>query len=132
MRAPHAATCLALTAATLLAGGATALAGTSETTYTITAWHEVKQRSCPSTSCGEVGEILAGQVWQRAVCWTHGEEITDAGITNDVWIQVRHEDGGTQWASAVYFTGDQYAGLPVSARCPARTGGRSTPINPLP
>ncbi|MFD7655110.1 hypothetical protein ACFV4N_14140 [Actinosynnema sp. NPDC059797] len=115
------ATVVALAAAGLLVGGGAASAGAL---YTVTAWHDVNIRTCPSTACGKAGSLVAGQ--QRKVeCWVRGESVTDAGITNDVWLQVddADENGPDLWSSAVYFVGDEYAGLPSDARCadsPAR------------
>lgn len=106
---------VALVAAGLLAGGTTASAGAL---YTVTTWHDVKIRTCAATSCSQVGSLLAGQS-RKVACWVHGESITDAGITNDVWLRVGTQDGGTQWASAVYFVGDEYAGVPADEQCPS-------------
>jgi uncharacterized protein YraI len=123
MRIISTAVAAALATAGLLAGGPTALAaptgevGTSSALYTVTAWHDVNARTCPSTSCAKVDSLVAGQS-RKIACWVHGESVTDAGITNDVWLQVRRTEGNVQWASAVYFVGDQYAGTPADAICP--------------
>lgn len=123
MRIIKTAVAVALATAGLLAGGTTALAaptggvGTSSALYTVTAWHDVNARTCPSSSCAKVDSLVAGQS-RKIACWVHGESITDAGVTNDVWLQVRREEGATQWASAVYFVGDQYANTPADAECP--------------
>ncbi|GAA1265731.1 hypothetical protein GCM10009634_06320 [Saccharothrix xinjiangensis] len=112
---------MALAAAGLVAWSGSATAGAL---HTVTAWHDVNIRTCPSTACGTAGALVAGQ--QRKVeCWVRGEPVTDAGITNDVWLQVEDadENGPALWSSAVYFVGDEYAGLSADARCadaPAR------------
>jgi hypothetical protein len=101
-----------------LIGAATpAMADTLVPPYpTVTAWHDVNVRTCPSTACTSPFWIPAG-AGSIAYCWTHGQSITDAGITNDIWIQVDRNAGGRLFASAVYFRGDQYANLPVKADC---------------
>ncbi|MDQ2583228.1 hypothetical protein [Saccharothrix yanglingensis] len=115
---------VALVVAGLFTGGTTAVAegegevGAFGALYTVTTWHEVKIRTCPSSACSQQGSLHAGQS-RKVECWAHGESITDAGITNDIWLQVddADEDNGDLWSSAVYFVGDQYAGLPADARC---------------
>jgi uncharacterized protein YraI len=115
---------VALAAASLFAGSTTALAApTGEVSaksalYTVTAWHDVNARTCPSTSCSAVDSLVAGQS-RKIACWVHGESVTDAGVTNDVWLQVRRTEGNVQWSSAIYFVGDQYANTPADAECPA-------------
>ena len=52
-----------------------------------------------------------------AYCWRHGQSITDAGITNDIWVKGSLEDGGQRYMSAVYLVGDERGGLPVEAVC---------------
>jgi uncharacterized protein YraI len=123
MRLIRTAVAAALATAGLLAGGTTALAapagevGANGVLFTVTAWHDVNARTCPSTSCAKVDSLVAGQS-RKIACWVHGEPVTDAGVTNDVWLQVRRTEGNVQWASAVYFVGDQYADTPSDAVCP--------------
>ncbi|PRY41787.1 hypothetical protein [Umezawaea tangerina] len=120
MRIANAAAVAVLATGALLGGVAPAgadPAAQAKTFYRVTAWHDVNIRLCPASSCTLAGLMVAGTSSDRALCWTHGEEITDAGITNDIWIVVREEDGGPKWASAVYFTGDERAGIPVEAAC---------------
>lgn len=103
---------------TALIGAATpALADTLVPPYpSVTAWQDVNVRTCPSTACAATSRILAG-AGSLAYCWVHGQTITDAGITNDIWIQVDRQPGVRLYASAVYFRGDKYANLPVEADC---------------
>ncbi|MDU0294287.1 hypothetical protein [Saccharothrix longispora] len=70
------------------------------------------------TSCSRQGSLHAGQS-RKVECGVHGESITDAGVTNDIRLQVddTDEDSGDLWSSAVHFVGDQCAGLPADARC---------------
>ena len=106
-----------LSAAALIGGAVPATAGPLTPPYpTVTAWHDVNVRTCPDTSCVSPYPILAGRS-SVAYCWTHGQTITDAGITNDVWLLVSRQDGGKLYASAVYFLGDEYANLPATAEC---------------
>ncbi|MET9147748.1 SH3 domain-containing protein [Streptomyces sp. NPDC058319] len=80
--------------------------------YSVTAYETVNIRSQPNTSSRAFDQIQAGETRTDALCWTHGETVRDHGYTNDVWI------GFTEgWASAVYLKGNEYAGLPVSAKC---------------
>ncbi|WP_158852403.1 SH3 domain-containing protein [Saccharothrix deserti] len=124
MRIVKTAVAVAAATAGLFTGGITATAapagevGASSALYTVTAWHDVNVRSCASTACLTVGSIVAGQS-RKVACWVHGESVTDYGITNDIWLQVGgRQEGGTQWSSAVYFAGDEYANLPADAQCP--------------
>ncbi|KAA2266512.1 SH3 domain-containing protein [Solihabitans fulvus] len=128
MKVAKAAVGAALAVTAMLGGGATALADTQGATahagplvphsalYTVTTWHDVNIRSCPASTCAQVGGLVAGQQ-RKVACWVHGESVTDAGVTNDIWLQVGHEVGNLQWASAVYFQGDQYGGIPADAQC---------------
>ncbi|MFD1149458.1 hypothetical protein [Saccharothrix hoggarensis] len=86
--------------------------------YTAVTWHDVNIRICPSTTCvqGPGGRITA-RTSVGVFCWVHGQSVTDFGYTNDVWLNVGREGGGTLWSSAIYFVGDQYANLPASAEC---------------
>ena len=102
----------------LLGGAAQASAQPVSATavFSVTAWHDVNLRSCASTTCGVVGSVSAGTT-SIAYCWRHGEPITDAGITNDIWVKGSQEDGGQRYMSAVYLVGDERGGLPVEAVC---------------
>ncbi|WP_158852404.1 hypothetical protein [Saccharothrix deserti] len=125
MRITKTAAVAAAAAAGLFAGGATATATASPAgevgasgppLYTATAWHDVNVRLCPSTACLSIGQTPADTT-KGVYCWTYGQWVTDYGITNDVWLNVGRQDGGTQWSSAIYFVGDKYANLPVDAQC---------------
>ncbi len=122
MRIANAAAVAVLATGALLGGVAPAGADPAAQAQTFYRVRDVYKRQinirlCPASSCTLAGLMVAGTSSDRALCWTHGEEITDAGITNDIWIVVREEDGGPKWASAVYFTGDERAGIPVEAAC---------------
>lgn len=56
-----------------------------------------------------------------AWCWVYGEEVTDFGYTNDIWIALASYLGNGQWGteymSAIYASGDERGNLPVSATC---------------
>jgi hypothetical protein len=106
-----------------LLGGATQAsaqpAAAADGPYWITAWHDVNLRKCASTACAidpSQRLVRAGQT-TIAYCWVHGEPITDAGITNDIWVKGSQEDGGQRYMSAVYLVGDERGGLPVEAVC---------------
>ncbi|MEO6087442.1 MAG: SH3 domain-containing protein [Umezawaea sp.] len=122
MRIFKAAAAVALAATGLLAGSSTALAAPADQVsaksalFTVTAWHDVNARTCPSTSCEKVDSLVAGQV-RKIACWVHGESVTDFGVTNDIWLQVNRTEGNVQWSSAIYFVGDQYANTPADADC---------------
>ncbi|MGM1061099.1 hypothetical protein [Saccharothrix sp. Mg75] len=113
----------ALVVAALLAGAGPATArtevGARGALYTVTAWHDVNIRTCPASTCARAGSLVAGQS-RKVECWVRGERVTDAGITNDVWLQVddADEDNGDLWSSAVYFHGNEYANVPPDAECP--------------
>ncbi|MCE6996859.1 hypothetical protein LZG04_18915 [Saccharothrix sp. S26] len=122
MRIVTTAAAVAAAATGLLAGGvataAAEVAASGPPQYSATAWHDVNVRHCPSTSCTQApgSPVLAG--WTVGVyCWVHGESVTDFGYTNDVWLNIGRQDGGTQWSSAIYFKGDEYANLPKDAQC---------------
>ena len=142
MRIFTTAVAVAVAGAGLLAGGvATAAAevgASAPPQHTAKTWHDVNVRHCPSTSCTQApgSPIPAG--WEVGVyCWVHGESVTDFGYTNDVWLNVGRQDGGTQWSSAIYFVGDEYANLPKDAQCadapkPPTTTPRPTTTKPGP
>jgi uncharacterized protein YraI len=107
----------ALTAAALLAGSGVAQADPVLPTRTpVTAWANVNVRECPATSCKVFGVIKAGETVD-AYCWTHGERITDYGITNEYWLMVSRMDGGRYLSSALYFKGDARANLREDNYC---------------
>ncbi|MEU4769491.1 hypothetical protein AB0H12_40305 [Actinosynnema sp. NPDC023794] len=125
MRIVNTAVAVALAGSGLLAGGAVALAqpageadASAAPKYSATAWHNVNVRICPSTAClpAAGGQILEGTT-VGVYCWVHGQTVTDYGYTNDVWLNVGRQDGGTQWSSAIYFAGDEFANLPKEAHC---------------
>jgi len=89
---------------------------TASAVYRVTAWHDVNMRHCASTTCDITGHVSAGTT-TIAYCWRRGQSITDAGITNDIWVKGSLEDGGQRYMSAVYLTGDERGGLPVDAVC---------------
>ncbi|MBW4720249.1 hypothetical protein [Saccharothrix obliqua] len=106
----------AMLGGTMTAGAAPAEQAASTPRYQVSTWHYVNIRSCEATSCDVVGYLPAGAT-TTAWCWTFGETITDAGITNNIWLLLNRQDGARWMASAVYFTGDQFANLPFEANC---------------
>ncbi|WP_447005182.1 hypothetical protein ACRAKI_01085 [Saccharothrix isguenensis] len=125
MRIVKTAVAASLAVSGLLAGVAVALAqpasevgASGPPAYRATTWHAVNARICPSTAClpAPGGQIAEGAT-TGVYCWVHGESVTDYGYTNDVWLNVGRQDGGTQWSSAIYFVGDEHADLPADARC---------------
>ncbi|MEV8436514.1 hypothetical protein AB0425_04010 [Actinosynnema sp. NPDC051121] len=122
MRIVTTAVAVAATAAGLVTGGVAAAApevgASAPAQYSATTWHEVNVRHCPSTSCTLAPGSPVPAGWTVGVyCWVHGESVTDFGYTNDVWLNIGRQDGGTQWSSAIYFEGDDYANLPREAQC---------------
>nr|BFD87607.1 hypothetical protein StreXyl84_70080 [Streptomyces sp. Xyl84] len=79
--------------------------------YAVVPYENVNVRKLPSKNGAYLATLTAGRTY-TAYCWTRGDTVTDHGITNDIWIGFA--DG---YSSAVYFKGDEYANLPVSARC---------------
>lgn len=45
-------------------------------------------------------------------CFTEGESVTDNGVTNNVWIRVGLNGGGSGYVPALYFKGDGHANVP--------------------
>ncbi|MER5261450.1 hypothetical protein ABTZ99_05115 [Actinosynnema sp. NPDC002837] len=146
MRIVNTAVAVALAGSGLLAGGAVALAqpageadASAGPSYRATTWHNVNVRICPSTAClpAAGGQILEGRT-VGVYCWVHGQSVTDFGYTNDVWLNVGRQDGGTQWSSAIYFVGDEFANLPKEAECtdapkpPTTTPVPTTTTRPAP
>ncbi|MFD9741854.1 hypothetical protein, partial [Umezawaea sp. NPDC059074] len=104
MRIAKTALGVGLAAGVLLGGAAQASADvplTASTVYDVTTWHDVNMRHCASTTCAITGHVAAG-TRTIAYCWRHGQSITDAGITNDIWVKGSLEDGGQRYMSAVY------------------------------
>jgi len=127
---------LALVAATLLGGAATATAATPAPAAAtsansmkpndfvdyvkVWAWHDVNARlGCAGTTC-PVDKTMSMKAGDYAYghCWKRGETITAYGITNDIWILISLEDGGARFVSAVFLKGDKYANLPANGECP--------------
>ena len=127
MRIAKAAVAVALAAGALLAGGTTALAAPAGDVsaqswfYRVTTWHDVTVRSCAATTCSVDAEfpLMAAGKTNTASCWLHGEEITDFGITNDIWVKLERGDGVNKYVSAVYLVGDEYGGVPAASVCAA-------------
>ncbi|MGP3949519.1 SH3 domain-containing protein [Streptomyces sp. 7N604] len=46
------------------------------------------------------------------LCYTEGETVTDNGVTNNVWIRIALNAGGSGYVPALYFKGDAHAGVP--------------------
>jgi uncharacterized protein YraI len=90
---------------------AAAPATAAEPSYTVVPYENVNVRKLPTKDSAYLATLTAGQSY-TAYCWTHGQTITDNGYTNDIWIGFA--DG---FSSAVYFKGNKYANLPVSAEC---------------
>jgi hypothetical protein len=139
MRIVTTAVAVAVTAAGLVAGGIATAAASAEVgasaapQYSATTWHEVNVRHCPSTSCTLAPGSPVPAGWTvGAYCWVHGESVTDFGYTNDVWLNIGRQDGGTQWSSAIYFEGDDYANLPREAQCAGAPQPPTTTKPPTP
>ncbi|MEU0006867.1 SH3 domain-containing protein [Streptomyces sp. NPDC006314] len=112
MRRAHALAVIGIvTAAAVAAPVTTAMAAPAEATYNVVPYENVNVRKLPATAGAYLATLTAGKTYQ-AYCWTHGETVTDHGYTNDIWIGFA--DG---YSSAVYFKGNEYANLPVSAQC---------------
>ncbi len=79
--------------------------------YAVVPYENINVRYGPGTSYGKITTSPAGQPL-GAYCWTRGERITDNGYTNDVWVKLLEG-----YVSAVYLKGNEYGGLPSSARC---------------
>lgn len=94
-----------------LAPAGMAVAAPVETSYTVVPYENVKVRQLPTRNSAYLATLTAGSSY-TAYCWTHGQSISDHGITNDIWISFA--DG---YSSAVYFKGNQYGNLPASAEC---------------
>ncbi|MFF5099144.1 MULTISPECIES: hypothetical protein [Actinosynnema] len=87
------------------------------TGYSVTPWLSANIRECPYTSCEVVGRTTVEQALP-AYCWTHGQTITDYGITNDVWVAVGFGPSGRRhYVSAVYLSGDERGNLPAHLTC---------------
>jgi hypothetical protein len=84
--------------------------------HTVVAYARANVRDQPNLR-GRVISYVAADESYPASCWTHGERITDEGITNDVWIRLPLRAGGSGYVSAIYLKGDEYAGLPQQAAC---------------
>ncbi|MFH7339287.1 SH3 domain-containing protein [Streptomyces sp. KHY 26] len=108
---------LAVTGATVTAGSAWAGTATAQDGAMVTAYETVNERFAPTRGSASMGTFHAGET-ALGLCWTHGETITDNGVTNDVWVSLgmaRWEDGSLHpsfFVSAVYLKGDATGGVP--------------------
>jgi hypothetical protein len=89
---------------------------TGQTPYRVIAYQHANVRNTPHLSGQVVSYVEDGESY-RATCWTTGDQVTDNGITNDVWIRLLLNAGGFGYVSAVYLKGDKYANLPSKASC---------------
>lgn len=120
-------------AAVALAQPAAVVGASGGPSYSATTWHNVNVRICPSTACLPAAGVYIPEGTTAGVyCWVHGESVTDFGYTNDVWLNVGRQDGGTQWSSAIYFVGDDYANLPAEAQCSDAPAPPTTTTKPVP
>ncbi|MEU3604299.1 SH3 domain-containing protein [Streptomyces sp. NPDC035033] len=138
MRTPKSRKAVALTTGALVLAGVLGAAGTAsaapaETDRTARAafsdptlppvygsrkvWKDVNHRTGPSGSYSIIGKLYAGNSYAVS-CWKYGESVTAEGTTNNVWILARNGSGRWGYSSAIYFSGDKYANLPQSAKCP--------------
>lgn len=85
-------------------------------TYYATTWASVANRTCASTNCASRGTLAANTTYVIN-CWVYGQTVTAEGYTNNVWLQVRWTDWSVGYSSAIYFKGDKYGNLPLSAQC---------------
>ncbi|MFJ1750798.1 SH3 domain-containing protein [Streptomyces sp. NPDC088116] len=95
----------------LASGTATAQAAAAGLPYGVTAYTNVNVRAEATTASPVTGHVAAKET-RGASCWKTGQNITDNGYSNDVWVRLAEG-----YVSAVYLKGDKYGGLPVSARC---------------
>src|SRR5512144_927394 len=79
--------------------------------YTIRAYQRANVRNAPYTNASIVSFVASGESYPTN-CWTRGEQITDNGITNDIWVQLPLRAGGAGYVSAVYLSGGERGGLP--------------------
>jgi hypothetical protein len=127
MRIAKATVAIALAAGALLSGGTTALADPAGDAsaqswfYRVTTWHDANVRSCAATTCALDAKfpLMAAGKTNTASCWLHGEEITDFGITNDIWVKLERGDDVNKYVSAVYLVGDEYGNVPAASVCAA-------------
>lgn len=84
--------------------------------YSRKVWKDVNHRSGPSSSYQIIGKLYAPNYYPVS-CWKYGESVTAEGTTNNVWILAKNASGAWGWSSAIYFSGDKYANLPLSAKC---------------
>lgn len=82
--------------------------------HRVCAYQRANVRSRPTTNAQILSYVVAGECYP-ANCWTHGQTITDNGVTNDIWVQLPLRAGGVGYVSAVYLNGDEHGGLPESA-----------------
>ena len=82
----------------------------------VCAYQRANVRRSPTTDAEILSYVVAGECYP-ARCWTHGQTITDNGVTNDVWVQLQLRAGSVGYVSAVYLKGDERGDLPKSAQC---------------
>ncbi|RFU84315.1 hypothetical protein DY218_23425 [Streptomyces triticagri] len=97
-------------AATSGGGGGTGGTGAGRG-HQVKVWKKVKVRMRPDQRTKHLSNIGKGAK-VTARCWTIGRMVQAEGTNNEIWLSVKNG-----WASAIYFKGDKYAGLPKRARC---------------
>ncbi|MFF1506172.1 SH3 domain-containing protein [Streptomyces sp. NPDC058326] len=84
--------------------------------YNRKVWKTVNHRAAPDGDSTLIGRLYAG-TYYTVSCWRYGETVTAEGTTNNVWIFSKNGSGRWGYASAIYFSGNKYADLPLTARC---------------
>lgn len=79
--------------------------------YYVVPYKDADVLSLPSRDGTHVATLTAGRPYP-AWCWIVGETMFDHGVSSNIWIVFA--DG---YASALYFDGGKYGGLPPEARC---------------
>ncbi|MBB6437923.1 hypothetical protein [Streptomyces candidus] len=85
-------------------------------TYSRKVWKTVNHRVSAHGDSTLIGKLYAN-TYYTVSCWRTGESVTAEGTTNNVWIYAKNSNGRWGYASAIYFSGNKYADLPLSARC---------------
>jgi hypothetical protein len=80
-------------------------------TTRVLAWARGAVKEGPVKSAKDVTRVHPGNYY-TAECWTHGDLVSYQSYKNDKWVRLKLSNGRTGYASAIFFKGNDQAGVP--------------------
>jgi hypothetical protein len=80
-------------------------------TTRVLAWAPGPVKEGPVKSAKKVTTLVPGSYY-TAECWTHGDKVSYTVYEHDRWVRLKLPDDRTGFASAIFFKGNDQAGVP--------------------